>query len=82
MSEIVSTEAAAGKGKRLLDQMRDVMRLKHYSFRTEQTYCDWVERYIRFHGKRHPKELGEAEVTEFLTDLARAGNVAASTQND
>ena len=81
MSTIVATEAESGKGKRLLDQMRDVMRLKHYSFRTEQTYCDWVERFIRFHGKRHPKELGEAEVSEFLTHLARAGKVAASTQN-
>ena len=81
MSSIVGTEAETGKGKKLLDQMRDVMHLKHYSFRTEQTYCDWVERYIRFHGKRHPKELGQAEVTEFLTDLARTANVAASTQN-
>ncbi len=54
--------------------MRDVMRLKHYSFRTEQTYCDWVERFIRFHRLRHPSELGEAEVSEFLTHLAREGN--------
>ena len=81
MATIVATETEPGKGKKLLDQMRDVMRLKHYSFRTEQTYCDWVERFIRFHGKRHPKELAEAEVSEFLTHLARAGNVAASTQN-
>lgn len=73
MSMIVATAAETGKSKRLLDQMRDVMRVKHYSFRTEQTYCDWVERYIRFHGKRHPKELGEPEVTDFLTHLAEQG---------
>ena len=81
MSMIVATEAESGKGKKLLDQIRDVMRLKHYSFRTEQTYCDWIERFIRFHRMRHPRDLGEPEVAEFLTHLARAGNVAASTQN-
>lgn len=57
------------------------MRVKHYTLRTEQTYCDWVERFIRFHKLRHPKEMGEIEVTEFLTDLARNGRVAAATQN-
>ncbi len=61
--------------------MRDVMRLKHYSLRTERTYCDWVERFIRFHGLQHPREMAEAEVSEFLTSLARDGHVAASTQN-
>ncbi len=81
MGAIVATDPTAGKGKKLLEQMRDVMRVKHYSFRTEQTYCDWVERFIRFHQLRHPRDLGEAEVSEFLTHLARAGNVAASTQN-
>ncbi|MEO6783010.1 MAG: phage integrase N-terminal SAM-like domain-containing protein, partial [Bradyrhizobium sp.] len=65
--------------KKLLDQMRDVMRLKHYSLRTERTYCDWLERFIRFHGLRHPREMAEAEVSEFLTSLARDGHVAAST---
>ena len=67
--------------KRLVDRMRDVMRLKHYSLRTEQTYWDWIERFIRFHQMRHPGEMGEAEVAEFLTHLAREGKVAASTQN-
>ncbi len=81
MTAIVENEPEAGKGKKLLDQMRDVMRLKHYSLRTEQTYCDWVERFIRFHQLRHPRELGEPEVAEFLTHLARVANVAASTQN-
>src|ERR1700720_1773611 len=66
---------------RLIDRVRNVMRLKHYSLRTERTYWDWIERFIRFHGMRHPSEMAEIEVTEFLTHLARAGNVAASTQN-
>ncbi len=57
------------------------MRVRHYSVRTENTYCDWIERFIRFHGKRHPNELREREVGAFLTYLAREGNVAASTQN-
>src|SRR3954462_5273179 len=66
---------------KLLDLVRDVIRLKHYSIRTEQTYVDWIRRYILFHGKRHPAEMAEPEVTAFLTSLARDGNVAASTQN-
>src|SRR5947207_1846093 len=66
---------------RLVDRVRDVMRLKHYSLRTERTYWDWIERFIRFHGMRHPSEMAEAEVGAFLTHLARDGNVAASTQN-
>jgi integron integrase len=64
-----------------MDQVRDVLRLKHYSLRTERSYCDWIERFIRFHQLRHPKEMGEAEVSSFLTQLARDGNVAAATQN-
>src|SRR5262249_25004250 len=67
--------------KRLLDQVRDLMRLKHYSLRTEQSYWAWIKRFIRFHGTRHPSEMGEAEVAEFLTHLAREGKEAASTQN-
>ena len=66
---------------KLLDQVRDVIRRKHYSLRTEHTYCDWIRRFILFHGKRHPSEMAETEVTQFLTSLARDGNVAASTQN-
>lgn len=57
------------------------MRLNHYSLRTEKSYVDWIKRYIRYHGKRHPKELGAAEVEAFLTHLAVARNVSASTQN-
>src|SRR5438477_11628075 len=66
---------------KLIDQVRTVMRFKHYSLRTERTYWDWIERFIRFHGMRHPRETGEAEVGAFLTHLARDGRVAASTQN-
>jgi integron integrase len=66
---------------KLLDQMRDVLRRKRYSIRTEQTYLDWVRRFILFHRKRHPREMAEAEITAFLTSLARDGHVAASTQN-
>jgi integron integrase len=67
--------------KKLLDRVRDVIRLKHYSLRTERTYCDWIERFIRFHRMRHPAEMAELEMGEFLTALARDGNVSASTQN-
>jgi integron integrase len=65
----------------LLDEVRDVIRRKHFSIRTEQSYVDWIRRFILFHNKRHPREMAEAEVTEFLTHLARDGRVAASTQN-
>ena len=66
---------------RLLDQVRDRIRLKHYSIRTEETYVDWIRRFILFHGKRHPREMGAAEVEAFLTHLAVRGRVSASTQN-
>jgi integron integrase len=66
---------------KLLDQVRDVIRRKHYSIRTEQSYVEWIRRFILFHHKRHPSEMREAEVNAFLTHLARDGGVAASTQN-
>ena len=66
---------------KLLDQVRGKVRLKHYSIRTEQAYVDWIKRFILHFGKRHPRELGAADVEAFLTHLAVAGNVAASTQN-
>ena len=66
---------------RLLDQMRDQIRTRHYSIRTEAAYLHWARQFILFHGKRHPAEMGEAEVGEFLTHLAVERNVAASTQN-
>jgi hypothetical protein len=67
--------------KKLLDQVRDVCRVKHYSRRTEDAYADWIKRYILFHKKRHPKDMGVKEIEAFLTHLAVEGNVAASTQN-
>ena len=77
-----SLSAAAPQNKpKLLDQVRDVIRRKHFSIRTEQSYVDWIRRFILFHNKRHPREMAEAEVTQFLTHLARDGRVAASTQN-
>jgi len=68
---------------KLMDQVREVMRLKHYSIRTERCYCDWIRRYIKFHGMRSREDLaaGEAKVELFLSDLAVNGHVAASTQN-
>ncbi len=78
---VVAPAISSGKPKKLLDQIRDVLRVKHYSLRTERSYCDWVKRFVRFHGVRHPREMGAAEITAFLTHLARVGDVAASTQN-
>src|SRR5215831_19214834 len=66
---------------RLLDQMREHIRLRHYSLRTERTYLDWVRRYIRFHDLKHPRELGAEHVTAFLSSLANQRHVSASTQN-
>ena len=66
---------------KLLDTVREVIRRKHYSIRTEQAYCDWIKRFILFHHKRHPAEMAEPEITEFLTHLAVKANVAAATQN-
>ena len=81
MQMLVTESPAADKPKKLLERVRDVIRVKHYSWRTERTYCDWIERFIRFHQMRHPSEMGAVEVSEFLTHLARDGNVSASTQN-
>jgi len=66
---------------KLLEQVAAKMRVKHYSIRTEKTYIDWIKRYILHHDKRHPKDMGAPEVEAFLTHLAVAGNVSASTQN-
>jgi len=67
--------------KKLLEQVRDAIRAKHYSLRTEKTYIDWIRRYILHHNKRHPKEMGVKEVQDFIVHLATIDNVAASTQN-
>jgi integron integrase len=66
---------------RLLTLVHEAIRRKYYSRRTEQAYVHWIKRFIYFHGKRHPCEMGEAEVTAFLNDLAAARNVAGGTQN-
>jgi len=74
------SEKTAVTPPRLLDQVRDRLRLKHYSLRTEQAYVGWIKRYIIFHGKRRPAEMGKTELESFLTSLAVDRNVSASTQ--
>ena len=71
----------ATKSPKLLDQVRETLRTKHYSYRTEQTYVDWIKRFIIFHNKRHPKDMGAEEVQAFITYLANDRRMAASTQN-
>ncbi|SFE02917.1 Phage integrase, N-terminal SAM-like domain [Nitrosomonas sp. Nm166] len=66
---------------RNLDQVRDKLRLKHYSYRTEQSYIVWIKRFIFFHSKRHPDTMGKKEIESFLSYLVVKRNVAASTQN-
>ena len=78
-----------GKGARapgvhkpkLLDQVREAIRMRHYSVRTEEAYVSWIKRFIFFHGKRHPLEMGQQEITQFLSALAVKAHVSASTQN-
>ncbi len=67
--------------KKLLDQVRELIRRKHYSIRTEQAYVLWIKRYILFHNKRHPRDMGKPEIEAFLTHLAVDLKVASSTQN-
>ena len=77
-----STESSPGGSKpKLLDQVRSAIRARHYSRRTEKAYVFWVRRFVIFHRMRHPAEMGEAEVAEFLTSLAVRNKVSASTQN-
>jgi integron integrase len=66
---------------RLLDQVRQILRVRHYALRTEECYVQWIRRFILHHHKRHPRDLGAAEVEQFLTHLAVTGRVSASTQN-
>lgn len=66
---------------KLLDQVRDKIRLKHYAYKTEKAYVEWMKRFIFFHNKRHPTEMGVLEIEKFLTYLAKVRNVSASTQN-
>jgi integron integrase len=69
------------RAPRLLDRLRAAIRIRHYSPRTEETYVHWTRSFVRFHGLRHPRELGAAEIEAFLSHLATERNVAASTQN-
>lgn len=80
-SALRETGPADAPKPRLLDRVRGAIRARHYSRRTEKAYVAWIRRYIFFHGKRHPADMGAAEITRFLTSLAVDGNVAASTQN-
>jgi integron integrase len=69
------------KSPKLIDQVRHYLRVRHYAIKTEKTYVAWIKRYIYYHGKRHPKDMGVREIEAFLTHLAVNLNVAASTQN-
>ena len=70
------------KKLKLMDQVREVLHYYHYAYRTEQSYCKWILRYIRFsEGKKHPRDMGKAEIERFLSHLAIRENVAAATQN-
>jgi len=73
--------ASPPKPVKLLDQVRQKIRMLHYSLRTEESYLHWIRRFILFHGKRHPKEMGKAEVEAFLSSLANDRHVSSSTQN-
>src|SRR4029450_11433691 len=66
---------------KLLEQVCEAIRARHYSIRTEDSYLRWIKRFILFHGKRHPREMGGGEIQEFLSYLAVEGRVAASTQS-
>jgi len=77
----MSPDSQEGNSPRLLDQVRELIRIRHYSIRTEQAYVQWIKRFILFHNKRHPLEMGADEVTAFLSHLAVKCNLAASTQN-
>lgn len=81
MSNNLPASSSAPVAPRLLDQVRERLRLKHYSIRTERAYVGWIKRYILFHGKCHPARMGKVEVEAFLTSLAVTRNVSAATQN-
>ena len=81
LTPVLDGASVAVQKPRLLDQVRDRLRVKHYALRTEQAYVDWIRRFILFHGKRHPAEMGAPEVEAFLTHLAVDRKVSASTQN-
>ena len=69
------------RGSKFLDHVREVIRTNHFSYSTEKTYINWIYRFIIFHNKKHPEEMGGKEIAEFLTYLTVDGQVSASTQN-
>jgi hypothetical protein len=75
------TQVQVAQRPRLLDRVREAVRSRRYSYRTEEAYVGWIKRFIVFHGQRHPREMGAPEVSRFLTSLAVDRKVAASTQN-
>ncbi|MFA6313246.1 MAG: phage integrase N-terminal SAM-like domain-containing protein [Sterolibacterium sp.] len=77
----VAGEPPLAQQRRLLPSLRDALRLRRYSLKTEKAYSHWVKRYVRFHRMRHPKDMGAKEVTAFLNHLASERQVAAATQN-
>jgi hypothetical protein len=81
MAESSSASSGSPGPPRLLDRVRQQIRVRHYSLRTETSYVNWIKRFILFHGKRHPQDLGAPEVAEFLSSLAIDRNVSANTQN-
>jgi site-specific recombinase XerD len=80
VKSLVPQLPSAGKPK-LLEQVRQAIRTRHYSYRTEKAYVQWIRRFIFFHNKRHPVEMVEPEIAQFLSSLATQGHVSASTQN-
>ncbi len=74
-------ESSQSRPQKLLDRVRSAIRLRHYSPRTEEAYVGWIRRFVIFHHKRHPAELGDTEVGQFLTHLAEKLEVSAATQN-
>ena len=78
---VCESPPSAPQKPRLLDQVREEIRKRHFSRRTEKSYVGWIRRFILFHGKRHPSEMGEAEISRYLSHLAVSGKVSASTQN-
>ena len=78
---VCEAPSSALQKPRLLDQVREGIRKRHYSRRTEKSYIGWIRRFILFHGKRRPSEMGEAEISRYLSHLAVSGKVSASTQH-
>lgn len=81
MTASIAGTRSGRREPRLLDQLRAAIRARHMSKRTEEAYVQWCRRYILFHGKRHPSELGDREINGFLTSLAVERRVSSSTQN-